>query len=197
MTLSPRYSLELVLIRVAEYGLQLKSTKCNLFRTSVPLLGHIVGRAGLECDPYKLSAVANWIPPSTIKGVREFLGFTGYYRRFVPDYSTVTQPLVRLLGKGCKFSFSSKLLFPHSPKKTCHISWIQTQWRCPIPVHWGNGTRHSILQQEFEPSTTEILHNQTGTVSCSGHSGPFQGIRLGLEVCRTHRSRRTSLAKKP
>ena len=99
-------SLELVLIRVAEYGLQLKSTKCNLFRSSVPFLGHIVGRAGLECDPSKVSAVANWIPPSTIKGVREFLGFTGYYRRFVPDYSTVAQPLVRLLGKDCKFQWT-------------------------------------------------------------------------------------------
>ena len=100
------HSLELVLNRVAEYGLQLKSSKCNLFRTSVPFLGHIVGRAGLECDPNKLSAVANWIPPSTIKGVREFLGFTGYYRRFVPDYSTVAQPLVRLLGKDCKFQWT-------------------------------------------------------------------------------------------
>ena len=99
-------SLELVLIRVAEYGLQLKSTKCNLFRSSVPFLGHIVGRAGLECDPTKVSAVTNWIPPSTIKGVREFLGFTGYYRRFVPDYSTVAQPLVRLLGKDCKFKWT-------------------------------------------------------------------------------------------
>ena len=103
---SALHSLELVLNRVAEYGLQLKSTKCNLFRTSVPFLGHIVGRAGLECDPNKLSAVANWIPPSTTKGVREFLGFTGYYRRFVPDYSTVAQPLVRLLGKDCKFKWT-------------------------------------------------------------------------------------------
>ena len=102
---SALHSLELVLIRVAEYGLQLKSTKCNLFRASVPFLGHIVGRAGLECDPNK-SAVANWIPPSTIKRVREILGFTGYYRRFVPDYSTVAQPLVRLLGKDCKFKWT-------------------------------------------------------------------------------------------
>ena len=84
---SALHNLELVLDRVAEYGLQLKLTKCNLFRTSVSFLGHIVGRAGLECDPNKLSAVPNWIPPTTIKGVREFLGFTGYYRRFVPDYS--------------------------------------------------------------------------------------------------------------
>ena len=84
---SALHSLELVLNRVAEYGLQLKSTKCNLFRTSVPFLGHIVGRAGLECDPNKLSAVANWIPPNTIKGVREFLGFTGYYRQISMDRS--------------------------------------------------------------------------------------------------------------
>ena len=91
------HNLELVLDRVAEYGLQLKSTKCNLFRTSVPFLGHIVGRASLGCDPNKLSAVANWIPPTTTKGVREFLGFMGYYRRFVPDYSTVAQALVHLL----------------------------------------------------------------------------------------------------
>ena len=77
---SALHNLELVLDRVVEYGLQLKSTKCNLFRTSVPFPGHIVGRAGLECDPNKLSAVANWIPPTTTKGVREFLGFTGYYR---------------------------------------------------------------------------------------------------------------------
>ena len=56
---SALHNLELVLNRIAEYGLQLKSTKCNLFRTSVPFLGHIVGRAGLECDPNKLSAVAN------------------------------------------------------------------------------------------------------------------------------------------
>ena len=103
---SALHSLELVLNRVAEYGLQLKSTKCNLFRTSVPFLGHIVGRADLECDPNKRSAVANWIPPNTIKGVRKFLGFTGYYRRFVPDYSTVGQPLVRLLGKDCKFHWT-------------------------------------------------------------------------------------------
>ena len=92
------HNLGLVLDRVAEYGLQLKSTK---------FLGHIVGRAGLECDPSKLSAVANWIPPTTTKGVREFLGFTGYYRRFVPDYSTVAQALVHLLGKDCKFEWST------------------------------------------------------------------------------------------
>ena len=85
---------------------------CNLSQQSATysgrvFLGHIVGRAGLECDPNKLSAVVNWIPPTTTKGVREFLGFMGYYRRFVPDYSTVAQALVHLLGKDCKFEWTS------------------------------------------------------------------------------------------
>ena len=104
---SALHNLELVLDRVAEYGLQLKSTKCNLFRTSVPFQGHIVGRAGLECDLNKLSAVANCIPPTTIKGVSEFLIFTGYYRRFVPDYSMVAQPFVHMLGKDCRFEWTT------------------------------------------------------------------------------------------
>ena len=102
---SALHSLELVLNRVAEYGLQLKSTKCILVQNECAIPGTHRG-AGLECDPNKLSAAANWIPPSTINGVREFLGFTGYYRRFVPDYSTVAQPLVRLLGKDCKFQWT-------------------------------------------------------------------------------------------
>ena len=156
---SALHSLELVLNRVAEYGLQLKSTKCNLFRMSVPFLGHIVGRAGLECDPNKLSAVANWIPHSTIKGVREFLGFTGYYRRFVPDYSTVAQPLVRLLGKDCKFKwtdacqdafkacarFSLKLQFTRSPRKIYRILSTPTPVIMALEAFYPNALREQNM----------------------------------------------------
>ena len=152
---SALHSLELVLNRVAEYGLQLKSTKCNLFRTSVPFLGHIVGRTGLECDPNKLFAVANWIPPSMIKGVREFLGFTGYYRRFVPDYSTVAQPLVRLLGKIANLNgqtlvrtlsrpcarSSLKPQFSRSPRKIYRILLTPTPVTMELEAFYPNALR--------------------------------------------------------
>ena len=46
-------NLTLIFERLRSYGLQLKSSKCHLFRASVPFLGHIVGRRGLECDPKK------------------------------------------------------------------------------------------------------------------------------------------------
>ena len=85
------------------YGLQLKSTKCHLFRTSVPLLGHIVGRRGLECDPKKIEDVKSWPIPDCLKSVRQFLGFVGYYRRFVPGFADLAEPLVALTGKDVPF----------------------------------------------------------------------------------------------
>ena len=50
-------NLTLIFERLRSYGLQLKSTKCHLFQTSVPFLGHVVGRRGLECDPRKITDV--------------------------------------------------------------------------------------------------------------------------------------------
>ena len=50
-------NLTLIFERLRSYGLQLKSTKCHLFQTSVPFLGHIVGRGGLECDPRQIMDV--------------------------------------------------------------------------------------------------------------------------------------------
>ena len=78
--------------RLRFYDLQLKSTKCHLFRTSVPFLGHIVGRRGLECDPKKIEDVKAWPIPDCLRSVRQFLGFVGYYRRFVPGFADLADP---------------------------------------------------------------------------------------------------------
>ena len=84
-------------------GLQLKSTKCHLFRTSVPLLGHIVGRRGLECDPKKIEDVKAWPIPDCLRSVRQFLGFVGYYWRFVPGFADLAEPLMALTDKDVPF----------------------------------------------------------------------------------------------
>ena len=56
-------NLTLIFERLRSYGLQLKSTKCHLFQSSVPFLGHVVGRNGLECDPRKIEDVKSWPVP--------------------------------------------------------------------------------------------------------------------------------------
>ena len=63
-------------------------------------VAHIVG---LACDPDKLSAVRNWHEPTKLKGVRQFIGFVGYYRRFVKDFAKLADPLVSLTRKGAPF----------------------------------------------------------------------------------------------
>ena len=93
----------LIFERLRTYGLQLKSTKCHLFQTSVPFLGHVVGRRGLECDPKKIEDVKSWPVPNCLKSVRQFLGFVGYYRRFIPRFADLAEPLVALTGKDVPF----------------------------------------------------------------------------------------------
>ena len=92
-------NLTLIFERLRSCGLQLKSTKCHLFQTSVPFLGHVVGRRGLECDPRKITDVNSWPVPDCLKSVRQFLGFVGYYWCFIPNFVDLAEPLVSLTGK--------------------------------------------------------------------------------------------------
>ena len=94
-------NLTLIFVRLRTYGL--KSTKCHLFQTSVPFLGHVVGWRGLECDPKKIEDVKYWPVPDCLKSVRQFLGFVGYYRRFIPSFADLAEPLVVLTGKDVHF----------------------------------------------------------------------------------------------
>ena len=77
--------------------------KCYLFQLSVPFLGHIVGRRGLECDPKKIEDVKSWPVPDCLKSVHHFLGFVGYYRRFMPNFADLATPLVALTVKDVPF----------------------------------------------------------------------------------------------
>ena len=96
-------NLTLIFERLRSYGLQLKSTKCHLFQMSVPFLGHVVGREGLECDPKKIADVKSWHVPDCLKSMQQFLGFVGYYRRFIPNFADMAEPLVSLNGKDVPF----------------------------------------------------------------------------------------------
>ncbi|KAL1274976.1 hypothetical protein QQF64_027790 [Cirrhinus molitorella] len=85
-----------VLSRLKEYGLKLSPEKCRFFQTSVKYLGHIVSDLGVETDPSKVEALRTWPRPTNLKELRSFLGFAGYYRRFIHDYSKIVKPLTDL-----------------------------------------------------------------------------------------------------
>ena len=71
---------------------------------TIKYLGYIIeaGR-GVQVDPEKIAAIKEWTTPTTVKGIRGFLGFTNYYREFIPQFSHIAIPLNALTKKDIPF----------------------------------------------------------------------------------------------
>lgn len=78
--------------------LKLNATKCEFFKKKVGYLGHVVSSEGIETDPEKTKKIQDWPCPTNVKELHTFLGFSGYYRKFVENYSQIAKPLTELLG---------------------------------------------------------------------------------------------------
>ena len=89
--------LEAVFQRIHTYNLKLKASKCECFKTQVTFHGHVVSEDGINTDPDKTRVLREWPTPRSVKDVRKFLGFTGYYRRFIKGFATIVRPLNDLL----------------------------------------------------------------------------------------------------
>ncbi len=85
-----------VLDRLEEVGLKVSLDKCQICRDKVKYVGHIVSPDGVSTDPDKVEAVTKWPRPTDLKSLRSFLGFCGYYRRFVANYAAIVKPLTEL-----------------------------------------------------------------------------------------------------
>ena len=99
------HNLGTVLQRCKHKNLALNWEKCHFMVTEGIVLGHMISVAGLEVDQAKVSIIRNLMPPTTVKGIRSFLGHVGFYRRFIRDFSKIARPLCRLLEKDTKFYF--------------------------------------------------------------------------------------------
>ena len=76
-----------VLGRLRQAGLTANVAKCQWGQTACEFLGHIVGKGKVSPADLKVKAVQEFVFPQTKRQVRQFLGLTGYYRRFIPKYS--------------------------------------------------------------------------------------------------------------
>ena len=60
----------------------------------------IIGQGEVRMDEKKLDAIKEWKPPTSVKGIWSFMGFTNFYRKFIPDFSNIVVPLNLLTRKG-------------------------------------------------------------------------------------------------
>ena len=63
------------------------------------VLGHKISTTGLELDQAKIDVIKTLMLPTTVKGIRSFLGHAGFYRRFIKEFSKISRPLCILLEK--------------------------------------------------------------------------------------------------
>ena len=89
--------LEKIFRALRDANLTLKASKCCFCRREMKYLGHIITQDGIKPDPTLTKAVSDFPQPKTIIDVQSFLGLTGYYRRFIRDYSKIAEPLIKQL----------------------------------------------------------------------------------------------------
>ena len=118
----------------------MKLSKCVFAAKQVCYLGHVISQQGIVPDPAKIDAVKNILPPSDLKQLRSFLGLTGYYRRFVPQYATVAALLTQLTTKKYQNKFSWTEECNKSFKKLKDLL-------CSAPVLSYSNFKHEFILQ--------------------------------------------------
>ena len=98
--------LEEVFCRLREAGLKMKHSKCDFFRSKIHYLRHLISAEGISPLTNKLDCIRNMLVPKDEKGIKQFLGLTGYYRKFVPRFADISRPLTTLTKKDKKFEWT-------------------------------------------------------------------------------------------
>ena len=95
--------LEIVFSHLREAGLKMKRSKCDFFKSEIHYLGHLISPEGISPLPNKLDSIKHMPAPNSAKEIKQFLGLTGYYRKFVPRFADISRPLTTLTKKDMKF----------------------------------------------------------------------------------------------
>ena len=98
--------LETVFSCLREAGLKMKWSKCDFFKSEIHYLEHLISPEGISPLPNKLDCIQHMPAPKNTKEIKQFLGLTGYYRKFVPRFADISRPLTTLTTKDKKFEWT-------------------------------------------------------------------------------------------
>lgn len=127
-----------VFATLRQHQLYAKFSKCTFARPSINYLGHVISAEGVATEADKTTAIQNWPQPSSPTELRAFLGLTGYYRKFVRNYSIVMKPLTSLLSKkGFMWSDAATSAFQKLKEAHDHYTGARLA-RFLSAVHSGN-----------------------------------------------------------
>lgn len=100
-------------------GLKLSPEKCFFFKDELPFLGHVISCNGIQTDPEKLRTIKEFPIPKDLTQLRGFIALASYYRKFVKNFSSIAEPLNRLLKKNTPFIWGKDQIKSFEQLKTC------------------------------------------------------------------------------
>ena len=122
--------------------LMVKLSKCKFAQTEVKFLGHVISQGTIKCNPEAVETIRKWKRPASgknqVTAVRSFLGMVGWYRRFIPNFSTIAAPLYNLTKKNVKWLWTDE---------------CEEAFRTLIDIV----TKHPVLKVA-DPTKSYILH---------------------------------------
>ena len=130
-------TLRSILVRCEETNLVLNWEKCHFMVQEGIVLGYRITARGIEVDRAKIEAIEKLPPPSSVKGIRSFLGHAGFYGRFIKDFSHIAKTLSNLLVQGIPFEFDSQCLHAFSVLKDKLVSApivVAPDWSFPFEL---------------------------------------------------------------
>ncbi|GJV92397.1 reverse transcriptase domain-containing protein [Tanacetum coccineum] len=171
-----------MLKRCDDTNLVLNWEKCYFMVKEGIVLVHKISNSGIEVDKAKVDVIAKLPHPTSVKGIRSFLGHAGFYRRFIQDFSKIALPMNHLLEKDSPFVFSKEFLSKtivytdHSALKYL----LAKQDAKPRLIRW------ILLLQEFDV----IIRDKKGaenlaTDHLSGLENPHQNVLENKEITET------------
>ncbi|GJZ02951.1 putative reverse transcriptase domain-containing protein [Tanacetum coccineum] len=100
--------LKLILELLKKEEFYAKFSKCEFWIPKVQFLGHVIESKGIHVDPAKIESIKDWASPKSPTEIRQFLGLTDYYRRFIEGFSKIAKSMTNLTQKNVKFNWGEK-----------------------------------------------------------------------------------------
>ena len=133
--------------RLRRYGIKIKASKLNLGQRELPFLGVLAGVNGVRPNPEKVKAIREAQLPKTIGQLRRVIGQFAYYRRFIPWFAEIADPLYKMVGhnKQSKRDSKNQIIFTAAQKEafdtlkhkitTSPIVLAYPDWEAPFEIH--------------------------------------------------------------
>ena len=155
--------LSILFDRMTEHGLKLKAKKCQFANDSVNYLGHTITVEGISPDRSRLQALLESPAPKSVDNIRSFLGFCGFYRNYVINFTMIAEPLTKLLRKNATFVWREE-------QQVAHRTLIEALINAPILAH-------------YDPAQKTELRVDASNLGLGAHLVQIDGERKQLLAC--------------